>query len=199
MIYIDKEPYTPKNSENSEIIKELMSVIDDKGKVLNCIIANEKEHYEFEAIDWENTKDIDIIIKTVTPIRLCLNTVEDAIGYIGRLIDAFNKIMVLYRDGKEKEGIKILSSAISGIEWVNSVIIKIEPVLGLDYQKLEVKGQKIVNYYGNYSSKLNELTEAIEAKDYFLSADIIEYEIIPAFQGWLEFFKKLLKAFENAN
>jgi hypothetical protein len=197
-IYIDQEPYSLSSKSQRDIINEISSFIDEKGKVLDYIVLDNKEYYEFEAIDWENINS-DIKIVTVTPIKMCLNTVRDTDSYIDRLVNAFEKIMAFYRDGKESEGTKLLGSAVSGIEWVNSVIIKIEPVLGLNYQKLEVKGQKIVDYYGNYSSKLNELTEAIEAKDNFLAADIIEYEIIPAFEGWKEFFENLLKAFESAN
>jgi len=198
-IYIDQEKYNLKNKIAKDIINEIDSFIDKKGKILDCIICNEKEYYELEAIDWESSDALEIKIQTVTPVKLCLNTIEDAMGYIDRLIDAFKNMMTLYRDGKLKEGGKILGSAVSGIEWINSVITKIEPVLGLDYQNLEVQGQKVIEYYGNYSSKLNELTEAIEAEDNFLAADIIEYEIIPCFKGWTEFFDNIIKAFENAN
>lgn len=198
-LYIDQEKYNLKGKTPKEIIHEINSIIDEKAKILDCIECNEKKYYELEAIDWESSDSLLINIKTVTPVRLCLNTIEDANGYIDRLIGAFNEMITLYRDSKNKESGKILSSAVSGIEWINSVITKIEPVLGLDYQKLEVQGQKVIEYYGNYSSKLNELTEAIEAKDNFLAADIIEYEIIPFFKGWTEFFDNILKAFDNAN
>ncbi|MDD5090241.1 MAG: hypothetical protein PHQ23_04920 [Candidatus Wallbacteria bacterium] len=168
-----------------------------KGLVLDKISVSGTDYFQLEDIDWQLNQESTVEITAITPVMLCLSTIRDAVDYIERLISAFGTITECFRSDRHEEGARLLTSCISGIEWINEVIVKIEPVLGIDYGKLEVNGEKITDYFIRYSGILNQITEAYEAKDMFLTADLLEFELVPAFIGWQIMFNKIVHSHDS--
>lgn len=186
------------NFEDGKLFEDISEFLNKKGLIPYEIMIGDRTYYQLETIEWDKIKgNNDINIVAVNGIEYCLLTLKDAVDYIERLVNGLSKVMEYYRDDDVKKATIILKDAIDGISWVNNLIVQIEPVLGLDYQKILMKGGDTVSaYYQKYSNSLDRFTNALEDKDYFMAADIIEYEVIPAFKAWQIFFKDILEASE---
>lgn len=182
---------------SDSIIAGINEHLMKQGLLVDKIVVNETEYFNLDGINWEEVSEHPVEIRTITPVLLCINTLKDAHDYLEKLIEAFGKMAELYRGEKPDEGSKLLTSSITGIEWVNEVIVKVEPVLGLDYNNMEVNGENVTDFFMKYSSILNQITESFEKKDYFLTADLVEFELVPCFIGWQTLFTKIVKIFEN--
>ena len=180
--------------------QELGEILNSQGLIAYEIKINDSQTlYQLESIKWEElAEDSNIEIIAVSGVEYCLLTLKDAVPYISRLLIGLKKIHDLYREEKIEEASSLLREAIDGIEWINNIILQIEPVLGLDYQTMKLKGgESVASYYQKYSDSLTRLTEVLQENDYFMAADILEYEIIPAFEAWQELFEGILKAGEK--
>ncbi|MDD2716055.1 MAG: hypothetical protein PHW04_09190 [Candidatus Wallbacteria bacterium] len=191
-IKINHELFHSSRTGNSAIIREIEKFLQNRDLLIEQITVGPDTYFQLELVDFEKAGEKTVEITAITPVKFCLSMATDAIDYINKLILALNKTKEFFRTESPDEGSQILFSSIPGLEWINNVIIKIEPVLGLDYNKLEVNSEKVTDYFLKYSGKLNQIVEAFEEKDYFLTADLLEYELIPALLVWKDFFIRVI-------
>lgn len=105
---------------------------------------------------------------------------ETLIGYLSRMEDTVPEITSLYRSGKLQEAKGQMLLLAEGLKWVSDAV-----ELTKTYHQLSaVSIEKI----------LRELIESLENGDMLMTADLLEYELIPHINDWRE---QLVDSFGN--
>lgn len=96
-----------------------------------------------------------------------LEAIISADEYLYNLKKGVKNIVELIQEGKEQEGINLISQVADGIDWVASVV-----KLTKDIQKNEIEMEDI-------NEHIETIIEALENEDYILISDLFNYEILP--------------------
>ncbi|TFE03941.1 hypothetical protein [Jeotgalibacillus salarius] len=106
--------------------------------------------------------------------HLIIDTKVSLIEYIPRLIQASEKIGEYLQAGEQYRGMKLLPDLFEGIQWVTNAIKGIEK----NHISLDLNTEDINKY-------LIEIEQTLKNQDFVLLADLLEYEISPILESWL--------------
>lgn len=100
--------------------------------------------------------------------------------YLERFDNGCKCIIELFREGEESEALKLLPDAIEGLQWLSEVfeLTKESHTGKLDYVEI--------------NNVLKNIEEALQDIDYILLSDLLEYEVLPITDKWIEQIKTLL-------
>ncbi|OOM77928.1 hypothetical protein CLPUN_21010 [Clostridium puniceum] len=96
-----------------------------------------------------------------------IEALSSANEYLYNLKGGIKSIVEAIQEGREQEGINLVSAVAEGIDWVSNVIN-----LTKDIQKNEIEIQDI-------NEQIEAIIEALENEDYILVGDLFNYEILP--------------------
>jgi hypothetical protein len=107
--------------------------------------------------------------------------------YLPRMLQAIEEMIGDFRSSDEGKGIGLFLQAIDGLSWIHDISKGqqdyLEQVAG------EMKGLQV----HEYQVLLKQLLEALGEKDYVLLADLLEYEITPWLEKYLDYSMELLE------
>jgi hypothetical protein len=95
-------------------------------------------------------------------------TIESIKEYTPKLIDATTQITEYLQTENDFDALQLIIQVSEGIDWLMQAVNHIQ----------NLKGVQIVDTE-ELASKLKEVNEALEARDFVLTADLFEYEINP--------------------
>lgn len=116
-----------------------------------------------------------------------LDSLNSAKHYLPKLRDGFSRISMYFRNGKDFEGIQLFTQAIEGLDWFLHVAEAISTFYGSE-EKLTYINDEL----GTISDIIMTLSQAWGNRDYLLTADIIDYEMIPNLEKWNSLIEKLV-------
>jgi hypothetical protein len=97
--------------------------------------------------------------------------------YLPRMLQAIEEMIGDFRSSDEGKGIGLFLQAIDGLSWIHDIS----------------KGQQDYLEQVEYQVLLKQLLEALGEKDYVLLADLLEYEITPWLEKYLDYSMELLE------
>lgn len=105
--------------------------------------------------------------------KILKETIDMYNDYIPKVINGCNVIISDFRENNIGDALISLNNLIGGLEWLEQAgtlltINKVNNTIQID----------------SMNSELEELNKALENQDYFLAADIIEYEILNVFKNF---------------
>lgn len=116
-----------------------------------------------------------------------IELLQGAIGYLNKVQKRKNLISDPLQNENYSLMLKEFNNLINGLEALNELLQQIEVIFAIDYTKETYKGKVLKKYIDEFNSFLMSLIEAMENEDYFLVADLVEYE----FDNYLNQYKKV--------
>ncbi len=108
--------------------------------------------------------------------------------------ETFAKVRLASDDlttGNMAEGLSTFIDCVAVWGEMQQVITQGGALVGIDFERCVLQGRDIMQWLGEIRTKLTEIKDAIEARDYVLLGDILRYELDEPLQSW----ENMLNAF----
>jgi len=140
-----------------------------------------------------NINDLDI--ETVSLEKFAEAAIKDSAFFIKNIIASVNKTAELFRIYDETEANEKMAQIIdplrSLIVFINSTRIDLK----WDFENDQIDGHPIVKDWEKLHSVIDELKLTQEEGDWILYADLLEYELVPVLNVWVNIFEEKSKNF----
>ncbi|MBN1898648.1 MAG: hypothetical protein JW827_07720 [Spirochaetes bacterium] len=124
--------------------------------------------------------------KVASQIYKIINKVPDII----KLIEVTT---VDLQSGAEKEAMKNIQVIIGTLESIVNLLQVIQSTFSIDYNHIYFENKSIEEFNKDLKTTLNEMVDALENNDSVLIADLIEYELSPRLEKYIEILKLISK------
>ena len=122
--------------------------------------------------------------------------VGEALDTVGILLDegtqAAAEVVDLLSSGKLAEAMPKLGDCCQTWGQIHQAICNSALMLGLDLNTFQVDGQPLPEILAVPADKLRQLKEVVEARDFVLLSDILNYEFCEAVESWAKIKDALL-------
>ncbi len=168
---------------------------NDVGDINDFISNNLIKTIEF----WENKIDI-LIDNSIGGFENLKNARVRVSGQIYKIInkipDILRMIKVISTDlqtGQEKTAMERIQIIISTLESIISLLQLIKTSFNLDYKMISFEDKSVEEYNIELNGILKEIVEAMESDDSVLISDLIEYELSPRLEKYIDVLKLISK------
>ncbi|MCP4593672.1 MAG: hypothetical protein GY842_23295 [bacterium] len=121
---------------------------------------------------------------TADPRRVVCEALDDCQGLLTEADAHRTEAIELLTRGDSDEGTRVLGECCRRWQQVNSAILNAVALLGLDPGVLVVDDRPLAEALNGALAPLNQVREALAARDFVLIADVLQYEFDPAIEGW---------------
>jgi len=128
-------------------------------------------------------KTLEIEVSTLSDV--IDKNIENADAYLIRLIPGIEKSVELFRTGNEQEANQFFINIIDGIDWLSQVLDMILAAKAISPDTV-FDGKSIQDRRASLVDFTQQMVDANKNKDWILLADVLEYEILPYYQEWLD-------------
>ena len=128
-------------------------------------------------------KTLEIEVSTLSDV--VDKNIENADAYLIRLIPGIEKSVELFRRGNEQEANQFFINIIDGIDWLSQVLDMILAAKAISPDTV-FDGKSIQDRRASLVDFTQQMVDANKNKDWILLADVLEYEILPYYQEWLD-------------
>jgi len=97
------------------------------------------------------------------------------------------------QSGAEKEAMKNIQVIVGTLESIVALLQVIKTTFSLDYNNIYFEDKSVEEFNKELREILNEMVGAMENKDTVLIADLIEYELSPRLERYIEILKLVAK------
>ena len=140
-----------------------------------------------------NINDLDI--KTVSLEKLAEAAINDSVFLVKDIIASINKTAELFRIYDETEASEKMAQIIDPLRALVVFINSTRIDLKWDFENDQIDGHPIVEDWEKLHSVIDELKLTQEEGDWILYADLLEYELIPVLNVWVNIFEEKSKNF----
>jgi hypothetical protein len=120
-----------------------------------------------------------------------LEVLVEGCNYLGELHLFLLQAAKLYRSGDETKGREHFLELIQGLEWFVKITATVELLLKIDFAGTRCAGRTLAEAVDNLNGVLLDIIAAQEQRDTILITDLLEYELAPQLELWLEIFTML--------
>ncbi len=185
-------------SNLEEILLNLSDTSIPPDHLVGIVMVNGSEFSEIfpgqaKEISTFNINDLEI--KTVPLEKFAEAALKDSVIFVKDIIAAVNKTAELFRiyDETEANGkmAQIIDPLRALIVFINSTRIDLK----WDFEIEQIDGHPIVEDWEKLHSVIDELKITQEEGDWIIYADLLEYELVPALNVWVNIFEEKSKNF----
>lgn len=174
----------PESKNLSELIESLSLWAHKRGQVIcsisvNGVHLNEQEEKKFAQVPLNQIEEIKI--QTQTPQMLLDESLIDCREHLKKLMAGYEQIATLFRKGDAHHAHRSHRFAIDGMQQFFEVVSyygqlfeSVRGPLPPLWHKLEKKLPEV----------LDQILDSYEKKDYFLVADLLEYDLLSVLEEW---------------
>jgi hypothetical protein len=159
-------------------VTQLLQQARDEGRYIRMITLNGRETAigDFEALEFSGEDEIMVV--TCTLDELVEDSMTSALEYTPKLLKAFVECAKLLRTGNVGEAAGIFSDTVQGLQWTYDVLLHLA--------SLHPGPSPVHNLFEQAGIAIPQLFQAWDTQDYVFLADIVEYELIPLLDKWLQ-------------
>ena len=184
MIVIDGRESTLSLSNFANLEEVLTKLIEeeslDQRIVTDVLVNNEpfSELYPHQAEDIESDTITHLELRTVSAEEMASDVVVELPKVIGILAGGSRRVAALLRQAEVAEGLEVLQDVISvSREFLNTIHVLRGQFASGKNSDLDALGDSI-------GGLLGEIADVMGNEDWVLVADLLEYEYVPACEGW---------------
>lgn len=179
LILLDRSyQFEHKPQSAQEIISKVIAVTGENNLAFSHFVVDDVAVYDnYAEFLAENIQTISTVIAEVkTPDEMLTEIIHSAYTYLERGIPALEHLARGFYQGAAKEAWLGFEQMLEGLQWINQVVYQMEQNKAAD-QRLD----KLEEF--DLKSLLADLEQAVENKDTVLIADILNYELLPRYNG----------------
>jgi len=140
-----------------------------------------------------NINDLDI--ETVSLEKFAEAAIKDSVFFVKNIIASVNKTAELFRIYDETEANEKMAQIIDPLRALIVFINSTRIDLKWDFENDQIDGHPIVKDWEKLHSVIDELKLTQEEGDWILYADLLEYELVPVLNVWVNIFEEKSKNF----
>jgi len=140
-----------------------------------------------------NINDLDI--ETVSLEKFAEAAIKDSAFFVKNIITSVNKTAELFRIYDETEANEKMAQIIDPLRALIVFINSTRIDLKWDFENDQIDGHPIVKDWEKLHSVIDELKLTQEEGDWILYADLLEYELVPVLNVWVNIFEEKSKNF----
>lgn len=140
-----------------------------------------------------NINDLDI--ETVSLEKFAEAAIKDSAFFVKNIIASVNKTAELFRIYDETEANEKMAQIIDPLRALIVFINSTRIDLKWDFENDQIDGHPIVKDWEKLHSVIDELKLTQEEGDWILYADLLEYELVPVLNVWVNIFEEKSKNF----
>ena len=140
-----------------------------------------------------NINDLDI--ETVSVEKFAEAAIKDSAFFVKNIITSVNKTAELFRIYDETEANEKMAQIIDPLRALIVFINSTRIDLKWDFENDQIDGHPIVKDWEKLHSVIDELKLTQEEGDWILYADLLEYELVPVLNVWVNIFEEKSKNF----
>lgn len=143
--------------------------------------------------DWEgnNTvalpEDADIQVTTQSVADLIASTIQTAAEYLPKLEAGAVRAAALLQEGRERESFDVIGGLVDGLQWYSDILGSLAALLPHEQRRASER-------LTGLTAVTEQVLAALEAQDYTLLADLLEYELAAELQTNMEYVAALSKS-----
>lgn len=198
MIIIDGRESNLSLSNYGNLEEVLTTLMEDEAleqRIVTDVLVDDEafsELYPHQAEDIETSSLKRLELRTVSMGQMA----EDVVAELPKVVDIMDKggrrTAELLRQSELAEGLEVLQDIIAvSRDLLNTVHVLRIAYAGGPIQEIEDLGNTLGDLLG-------EIGDVMENEDWMLVADLVEYELIPACEGWRDIIGVLQKAVDAA-
>ncbi|MCH8156191.1 MAG: hypothetical protein IID18_00300 [Nitrospinae bacterium] len=193
-VFIDVKEETA--SCSGETLGDFLSQIEsgsmEQGSIIRVLKLNDQvvdiQSAATRQTPLSQIETLDIEVSTLSGI--VDQNIDNAEAYLLRLIPGIEQAADLFRTGNEQEANKFFVNIVDGMDWLSQVLNTVVAARGLA-PEAEFNGKTIGARRASLVGFSQQMVVANKNKDWVLLADLLEYEILPYYQDWVELIPKL--------
>ena len=140
-----------------------------------------------------NINDLDI--ETVSLEKFAEAAIKDSAIFVKNIIASVNKTAELFRIYDETEANEKMAQIIDPLRALVVFINSTRIDLKWDFENDQIDGHPIVKDWEKLHRVIDELKLTQEEGDWILYADLLEYELVPVLNVWVNIFEEKSKNF----
>ena len=203
-IFVDNELIEQENADGTETVEEALQQVqagfDKIGRVVvsvSCdgkqIAANEMGKTLVQPLN--SFERVDVV--TGTKEGLVIEAMTQASSCIGDTEDTCKRVAELLKQGDTVEATQTLGKCLLVWQQIHEAVGKSIEMLNLDPDAITAGGETLIDIIGKPKTALLEMRDALQAQDYVLLADILEFEISEAIDSWRTIITELHREAEQ--
>jgi cell fate (sporulation/competence/biofilm development) regulator YmcA (YheA/YmcA/DUF963 family) len=191
-----------KSIENINNLEEILINLSDTSippnHLVGSVMINGNEFSEVfpgqaKEIAAVNINDLDI--ETVSFEKFAEAAIKDSAFFIKNIIASVNKTAELFRIYDETEANEKMAQIIDPLRALVVFINSTRVDLKWDFENDQIDGHPIVKDWEKLHGVIDELKLTQEEGDWILYADLLEYELVPVLNVWVNIFEEKSKNF----
>ncbi len=144
-------------------------------------VAEEKSDFLFEIARREK-----IEIFTGTVMEIARESIADALQYLDRVEAATPSLISSFQDCPGPEAFERMKELYQGLYWLIVLLSKLKTNFQIGIEDASIQGTLVTEHHNKFISVLKQMINSQEKKDFVLTADLLEYEILPLVPIWKE-------------
>lgn len=183
MIVIDgrESALTLSNYANlEEVLTKMVEEEDLENRIVTDVLVNNEafsELYPHQAEDIEITGISRLEVRTVSMEHMAADILAELPKVIGIIAGGGRKVAALFRRSELAEAQEMLQDIVSVSRDFLTTVQVLRTAYGVSSELLDALGDRL-------GGLLGEMTEAMGNEDWMLVADLLEFEYLPACEGW---------------
>ena len=192
MIIIDGTQSNLSISNYTNLEEALIHIANQDGmkeRIVTDVIVNDQpftEIYPHQAEDIIAGSISSLELKTISAEQMSGDVLEELPKVVTILVMGSNKIAELLRSGETTEGLELLQDTVD----VSRDFLAIIGLLITTSKSVEVR-QQLQDFTKTFSDLISEAIETMGDEDWILTADLFEYELVPAIKTLDDIINKL--------
>ncbi len=192
MIIIDGTQSNLSISNYTNLEEALIHIANQDGmkeRIVTDVIVNDQpftEIYPHQAEDITVGSISSLELKTISAEQMSGDVLEELPKVVAILVMGSNKIAELLRSGETTEGLELLQDTVD----VSRDFLAIIGLLITSSKSVEVR-QKLQDFTKTFSDLISEAIDTMGDEDWILTADLFEYELVPAIKTLDDIINKL--------
>ena len=138
------------------------------------------------SLEVSQREKIEIFTGTITEIAR--ESIQDALQYLNRVETATPSLISSFQDSPSPETFEGIKQLYQGLYWLIVLLSKLKANFQIDLEGTVIQGALVSEHHKKFISVLKQLIASQEKRDFVLTADLLEYEIIPLVPVWKEMF-----------
>ena len=196
-VFIDsKEGEEEQEGNLKETLDKIKEELKEKNLVVTKVLVDGKEIPLLQEVVWKEraVSEIEKVeVSSANPRELTIAGVLDSLTILPKINESLREAVRLIQTGSQEKGLNLLAEALEGLNWFNVVIQGVEKVLGIELSSFSIKGVDLLKKREELVEVLRKALSSFQNRDFVNLGDLIEYELAPQIESWLEVIPDLIK------
>ncbi|MCF8719771.1 hypothetical protein [Nitrospina gracilis] len=187
----DNTSYT--QTRLGDLLEHIQKETLQEDQFLFKIRVNEKS-VEFGSNETKETPLTEVQkleIETSSMNDMVNENIQNAIGYLERLIPGLEQVGNMFRDGNQQQANQLFMDVVDGIDWFSQLVELVVQARQLDVNAVQYNGKTLSDRKQQLLTMTQSVLEVHKKQDWIRLADLLEYEFLPYYKDWLEVLPQL--------